>query len=181
MPTTLVAAAAPWLTSLRSRVPLEKSLVRPLSKDRRPQAATAVSPPARRPRCLPPGRLRRADKDGVPAKVAHTSTTPTAPPASPCCTTPTAEKRHIIAPNRRRQGDRVEAGPVKLATPAAAQHPHWHCGPRCRASPGGGAKIARAPCLGAVGRQRAVRAAAHAPPARSVTSRPPAAPLSASR
>ena len=34
--------------------------------------------------------FRRYDKDGVPAKVATSSTTPTAPPGSRCCTTPTA-------------------------------------------------------------------------------------------
>ena len=44
----------------------------------------------------------RREKDGVPAKVRGSSTTPTAPPASPCSTTPTARSATSSPPRALR-------------------------------------------------------------------------------
>ena len=55
--------------------------------------------------------FRRADKDGVPAKVAHIEYDPNRTARIALLHYADGEKRYIIAPARLRQGDRVEAGP----------------------------------------------------------------------
>src|ERR1700761_9660131 len=55
--------------------------------------------------------FRRADKDGVPAKVAHIEYDPNRTARIALLHYVDGDKRYILAPARLRQGDRVEAGP----------------------------------------------------------------------
>ena len=55
--------------------------------------------------------FRRADKDGVPAKVAHIEYDPNRTARIALLHYADGEKRYIIAPNKLQQGDRVETGP----------------------------------------------------------------------
>ena len=55
--------------------------------------------------------FRRHDKDGVPAKVAHIEYDPNRTARIALLHYADGEKRYIIAPNRLKQGDRVENGP----------------------------------------------------------------------
>src|ERR671931_2543701 len=55
--------------------------------------------------------FRRDDKDGVPAKVAHIEYDPNRTARIALLHYVDGEKRYILAPNRLRQGDRVENGP----------------------------------------------------------------------
>src|ERR687897_2523700 len=54
--------------------------------------------------------FRRADKDGVPAKVAHIEYDPNRTSRIALLHFADGEKRYIIAPSRLKQGDRVESG-----------------------------------------------------------------------
>src|SRR5205809_6816334 len=54
--------------------------------------------------------FRRADKDGVPAKVAHIEYDPNRTARIALLHYVDGEKRYILAPHRLRQGDRVENG-----------------------------------------------------------------------
>src|SRR4028119_2185636 len=56
--------------------------------------------------------FRRADKDGVPAKVAHIEYDPNRTSRIALLHFADGEKRYIIAPARLRQGDTVECGPA---------------------------------------------------------------------
>ena len=82
--------------------------------------------------------FRRADKDGVPAKVAHIEYDPNRTARIALLHYADGEKRYIIAPDRLRQGDTVENGPTRRhqagQQPAAAQHPGRHGGARDRAA-----------------------------------------------
>ena len=55
--------------------------------------------------------FRRADKDGVPAKVAHIEYDPNRTARIALLHYVDGEKRYILAPTRLRQGDRIENGP----------------------------------------------------------------------
>ncbi|MGH8963765.1 MAG: 50S ribosomal protein L2, partial [Actinomycetes bacterium] len=55
--------------------------------------------------------FRRADKDGVPAKVAHIEYDPNRTARIALLHYADGEKRYIIAPEKLRQGDTVENGP----------------------------------------------------------------------
>ena len=55
--------------------------------------------------------FRRHDKDGVPAKVAHIEYDPNRTARIALLHYADGEKRYIIAPEKLRQGDQVEAGP----------------------------------------------------------------------
>src|ERR1700748_1391984 len=55
--------------------------------------------------------FRRADKDGVPAKVAHIEYDPNRTSRIALLHYADGEKRYILAPTGLRQGDRVESGP----------------------------------------------------------------------
>src|SRR2546427_11318757 len=55
--------------------------------------------------------FRRHDRDGVPAKVAHVEYDPNRTARIALLYYADGEKRYIIAPERLRQGDRIENGP----------------------------------------------------------------------
>ena len=91
--------------------------------------------------------FRRADKDGVPAKVAHIEYDPNRTARIALLHYADGEKRYIVAPNRLAQGDTVETGadadikpgnnlPLRNIPVGTVIH-----GIELR--PGGGAKIAR--------------------------------------
>src|SRR2546421_9709801 len=91
--------------------------------------------------------FRRGDKDGVPAKVAHIEYDPNRTARIALLHYADGEKRYIIAPNRLRQGDRVECGPSADIKPGnnlplrnIPVGTVVHC---IELRPGGGAKIAR--------------------------------------
>jgi large subunit ribosomal protein L2 len=91
--------------------------------------------------------FRRADKDGVPAKVAHIEYDPNRTARIALLHFADGEKRYIVAPSRLRQGDRVESGagadikpgnnlPLRNIPTGTVVH-------AIELKPGGGAKIAR--------------------------------------
>jgi len=91
--------------------------------------------------------FRRADKDGVPAKVAHIEYDPNRTARIALLHFADGEKRYIVAPSRLRQGDRVESGagadikpgnnlPLRNIPTGTVVH-------AIELRPGGGAKIAR--------------------------------------
>jgi large subunit ribosomal protein L2 len=92
--------------------------------------------------------FRRADKDGVPAKVAHIEYDPNRTARIALLHYADGEKRYIVAPKDLKQGDRVESGvgadikpgnnlPLRSIPVGTVVH-----GVELR--PGGGAKMARA-------------------------------------
>ena len=92
--------------------------------------------------------FRRADKDGVPAKVAHIEYDPNRTARIALLHYRDGEKRYIIAPARLQQGHTVESGPsadIKPGNNLALRNipvgTVVHC---IELRPGGGAKIARA-------------------------------------
>src|SRR6201991_4047849 len=91
--------------------------------------------------------FRRADKDGIPAKVAHIEYDPNRTARIALLHYVDGEKRYIIAPAKLRQGDRVEAGaradikpgnnlPLRNIPTGTTVH-------AIELRPGGGAKMAR--------------------------------------
>ena len=91
--------------------------------------------------------FRRANKDGVPAKVAHIEYDPNRTARIALLHYADGEKRYILAPTRLSQGDTVESGPSSDIKPG-------NCLPMrnipvgtvihaIELRPGGGAKIAR--------------------------------------
>ncbi|MBA8827021.1 large subunit ribosomal protein L2 [Saccharopolyspora lacisalsi] len=91
--------------------------------------------------------FRRNDKDGVPAKVAHIEYDPNRSARIALLHYLDGEKRYIVAPDKVRQGDRVEAGaradikpgnnlPLRNIPTGTVIH-------AIELRPGGGAKIAR--------------------------------------
>src|SRR3954471_23402044 len=91
--------------------------------------------------------FRRADKDGVPAKVAHIEYDPNRTARIALLHYADGEKRYIICPARLSQGDRVESGssadikpgnnlPLRNIPVGTVVH-------AIELRPGGGAKIAR--------------------------------------
>ncbi|MBA2694774.1 MAG: 50S ribosomal protein L2 [Actinobacteria bacterium] len=128
----------------------EKSLVRPLSKTGGRNASGRITT-----RHIGGGHkrayrvidFRRADKDGVTAKVAHIEYDPNRTARIALLHYTDGEKRYIIAPNRLRQGDRIENGPSADIKPGnnlpLRNIPVGTVIHGIELRPGGGAKIAR--------------------------------------
>ncbi len=128
----------------------EKSLVRPLSKSGGRNASGRITT-----RHIGGGHkrayrvidFRRADKDGVNAKVAHIEYDPNRTARIALLHYTDGEKRYIIAPNRLRQGDTVENGPSADIKPGnnlpLRNIPVGTVIHGIELRPGGGAKIAR--------------------------------------
>ena len=93
----------------------EKSLLRPLSKSggRNSQGRVTTRHHGgghkRQYRVID---FRRHDKDGVPARVAHIEYDPNRTARIALLHYADGEKRYILAPNRLKQNDRIEAGPT---------------------------------------------------------------------
>ncbi|HKJ13213.1 MAG TPA: 50S ribosomal protein L2 [Ornithinimicrobium sp.] len=128
----------------------EKSLVRPLSKTGGRNASGKITT-----RHIGGGHkrayrvidFRRADKDGVNAKVAHIEYDPNRTARIALLHYTDGEKRYIIAPNRLRQGDVIENGPSADIKPGnnlpLRNIPVGTVIHAIELRPGGGAKIAR--------------------------------------
>ena len=91
--------------------------------------------------------FRRADKDGVPAKVAHIEYDPNRTSRIALLHYADGEKRYIIAPAKLKQGDVVETGPQADIKPGnnlpLKNIPTGTVVHAIELRPGGGAKIAR--------------------------------------
>ena len=91
--------------------------------------------------------FRRHDKDGVPAKVAHIEYDPNRTARIALLHYADGEKRYIVAPNRLKQGDRIENGPGADIKPGnnlpLRNIPVGTVIHAIELRPGGGAKIAR--------------------------------------
>src|SRR5215218_5481441 len=91
--------------------------------------------------------FKRVDKDGVPAKVAHIEYDPNRTARIALLHYADGEKRYIVAPNKLRQGDRVETGPGADIKPGnnlpMRNIPVGTVIHAIELRPGGGAKIAR--------------------------------------
>ena len=121
----------------------EKSLVRPLPKKGGRNASGRITTRHQgggHKRAYRVIDFRRADKDGVPAKVAHIEYDPNRTARIALLHYVDGEKRYILAPNKLKQGDTVENGPQRRhqarQLAAAAQHPGRNGGPRRRAPSG---------------------------------------------
>ena len=128
--------------------------------------------------------FRRADKDGVPAKVAHIEYDPNRTARIALLHYADGEKRYIIAPAKLGQGDRSRTARGRHQAgqqPAAAQHPGRHR--RCTRSSCGPAAARRSPARPARASswspRRAPSPSCACPPVRSATSTSAAAPRSA--
>src|SRR5947208_291730 len=91
--------------------------------------------------------FRRADKDGVPAKVAHVEYDPNRTSRIALLHYADGEKRYILCPEGLSQGDRVENGPSADIRPGNClplrNIPTGTVVHAIELRPGGGAKIAR--------------------------------------
>jgi large subunit ribosomal protein L2 len=91
--------------------------------------------------------FRRADKDGVPARVAHIEYDPNRTARIALLHYADGEKRYIIAPNKLKQGDPIETGPSADIKPGnnlpLRNIPVGTVIHAIEIKPGGGAKIAR--------------------------------------
>src|SRR5213079_2178622 len=91
--------------------------------------------------------FRRADKDGVPAKVAHIEYDPNRTARIALLHYADGEKRYILAPTRLRQGDTVENGASADIKPGNSlplrNIPVGTVVHAVELRPGGGAKLAR--------------------------------------
>ncbi len=128
----------------------EKSLVRPLSKTGGRNASGRITT-----RHIGGGHkrayrvidFRRADKDGVNAKVAHIEYDPNRTARIALLHYVDGEKRYIIAPNKLKQGDTIENGPSADIKPGnnlpLRNIPVGTVIHGIELRPGGGAKIAR--------------------------------------
>ncbi|WP_131105560.1 50S ribosomal protein L2 [Ornithinimicrobium sufpigmenti] len=133
-----------------TRTTPEKSLVKPLSKSGGRNASGRITT-----RHIGGGHkrayrvidFRRADKDGVNAKVAHIEYDPNRTARIALLHYTDGEKRYIIAPNRLKQGDVVENGPsadIKVGNNLPLRNiPVGTVVHAIELRPGGGAKIAR--------------------------------------
>jgi large subunit ribosomal protein L2 len=96
--------------------------------------------------------FRRADKDGVPAKVAHIEYDPNRTARIALLHFADGEKRYILAPKDLRQGDPVESGPGADIKPGnnlpLRNIPVGTIVHGVELRPGGGAKMARAAGVG---------------------------------
>ncbi|MGB7449636.1 MAG: 50S ribosomal protein L2 [Ornithinimicrobium sp.] len=128
----------------------EKSLVRPLSKTGGRNASGRITTRHFGGGLKRAYRLidfRRAEKDGVNAKVAHIEYDPNRTARIALLHYTDGEKRYIIAPNRLRQGDVIENGPSADIKPGnnlpLRNIPVGTVIHAIELRPGGGAKIAR--------------------------------------
>lgn len=128
----------------------EKSLVRPLTKSGGRNSYGRVTSRRRGGGHKRAYRLidfRRADKDGVPAKVAHIEYDPNRTANIALLHYADGDKRYIIAPAKIKQGDRIEQGPnadIKPGNNLPLRHiPLGTVVHAVELRPGGGAKIAR--------------------------------------
>ena len=119
----------------------EKSLVRPLPKKGGRNAHGRITTRHQgggHKRAYRVIDFRRADKDGVPAKVAHIEYDPNRTARIALLHYADGEKRYILAPNKLQAGrpDRERSARRHQAGqhPAAAQHPGRHGHPRRRAA-----------------------------------------------
>ncbi|MUH44046.1 MAG: 50S ribosomal protein L2, partial [Actinobacteria bacterium] len=91
--------------------------------------------------------FRRADKDGVPATVAHIEYDPNRTARIALLHYADGEKRYIIAPNKIAQGDKIESGPTADIKPGnnlpLRNIPVGTVIHAIELRPGGGAKLAR--------------------------------------
>jgi large subunit ribosomal protein L2 len=96
--------------------------------------------------------FKRADKDGVPAKVAHIEYDPNRTARIALLHYADGEKRYIIAPTRLSQGDTIETGPGADIRPGnnlpLRNIPVGTVVHAIELKPGGGAKIARSAGMG---------------------------------
>ena len=128
----------------------EKSLLRPLSKTGGRNSAGRITTRhiggghKRQYRVID---FRRHDKDGIPAKVAHIEYDPNRTANIALLHYADGEKRYIIAPNKLKQGDRIEQGPSADIKPGNAlplkNIPVGTVVHAIELKPGGGAKMAR--------------------------------------
>ncbi|MDR1393099.1 MAG: 50S ribosomal protein L2 [Bifidobacteriaceae bacterium] len=128
----------------------EKSLVRPLTRSGGRNAGGRVTSRHRGGGHKRAYRLidfKRNDRDGVPAKVAHIEYDPNRTARIALLHYADGTKRYILAPDKLRQGDLVEAGPQADIKPGnALPMRHIPLGTVIHAvelNPGGGAKLAR--------------------------------------
>lgn len=128
----------------------EKSLVRPLTKSGGRNSYGRVTSRRRGGGHKRAYRLidfRRADKDGVPARVAHIEYDPNRTANIALLHYADGDKRYIIAPAKIKQGDRIEQGPnadIKPGNNLPLRHiPLGTVVHAVELRPGGGAKIAR--------------------------------------
>ena len=142
------ASVADFVEITRNRP--EKSLVRPLRKTGGRNSSgriTARHKGGGHKRAYRIIDFRRADKDGVPARVAHIEYDPNRTARIALLHYVDGEKRYIIAPSRLNQGDMVEAGPNADIKPGnnlpLRAIPTGTVVHAVELRPGGGAKIAR--------------------------------------
>ena len=142
------ASVADFVEITRDRP--EKSLVRPLRKTGGRNSSgriTARHKGGGHKRAYRIIDFRRADKDGVPARVAHIEYDPNRTARIALLHYVDGEKRYIIAPSRLNQGDMVEAGPNADIKPGnnlpLRAIPTGTVVHAVELRPGGGAKIAR--------------------------------------
>ena len=128
----------------------EKSLVRPLTKSGGRNNAGRITTRHQgggHKRAYRLVDFRRHDKDGVVARVAHIEYDPNRTARIALLHYEDGEKRYIIAPNRLRQGDRIENGPSADIKPGNSlplrNIPVGTVVHAIEIRPGGGAKIAR--------------------------------------
>jgi large subunit ribosomal protein L2 len=133
-----------------TRTTPEKSLLRPLSKTGGRNASGRITTRhiggghKRQYRVID---FRRHDKDGVPATVAHIEYDPNRTANIALLHYADGEKRYIIAPNKLKQGDRIEQGATADIKPGNAlplkNIPVGTVIHAIELKPGGGAKMAR--------------------------------------
>jgi large subunit ribosomal protein L2 len=128
----------------------EKSLVRPLHSKGGRNAAGRITTRHQgggHKRAYRVVDFRRADKDGVPAKVAHIEYDPNRTARIALLHYADGEKRYIICPNKLSQGDTIETGPGADIKPGnnlpLRNIPLGTVVHAIELRPGGGAKIAR--------------------------------------
>ena len=142
------ASVADFVEITRNRP--EKSLVRPLRKTGGRNSSSRITARHKgggHKRAYRIIDFRRADKDGVPARVAHIEYDPNRTARIALLHYVDGEKRYIIAPSRLNQGDMVEAGPNADIKPGnnlpLRAIPTGTVVHAVELRPGGGAKIAR--------------------------------------
>jgi len=128
----------------------EKSLLRPLPKTGGRNASGRITTRhiggghKRQYRVID---FRRNDKDGIPAVVAHIEYDPNRTARIALLHYADGEKRYIIAPNRLKQGDKIEQGPNADIKPGNAlplkNIPVGTVVHAIELKPGGGAKMGR--------------------------------------
>lgn len=133
-----------------TRTTPEKALVRPLHKTGGRNASGKMTTRHKgggHKRAYRLVDFRRNDKDGVPAKVAHIEYDPNRSARVALLHYADGEKRYIIAPDKLKQGDRVENGPRADIKPGnnlpLRNIPLGTVVHAIELRPGGGAKIAR--------------------------------------